>query len=55
VWNGISISVDGSEDDQVNIKDLEGYDSEKSDPFASSDSSSSVSDSRDDDDNEMTM
>jgi len=37
----------GSEDGQINIKDLEGYDSEESDPYASSDSSSSVSDSRD--------
>lgn len=47
MWN-ISISVDGSEDDQINIKDLEGYtvdDSDESDPFASSDNSSSDSDS----------
>ena len=57
---GISVSVDGSEDDQINIKDLEGYavdDSDESDPFASSDSSSSASDSDDSqcDDDEIIL
>jgi len=54
------VSVDGSEDDQINIKDLEGYavdDGDESNPFASSDSSSSASDSDDSqcDDDEIIL
>ena len=43
---GISIAIDGSEDDEINIKDLENYkvESDDDDPFATSDDDDSSSD-----------
>ena len=42
----ISIAIDGSEDNEVNIKDLENYkvESDDDDPFATSDDNDSFSD-----------
>ena len=43
---GISIAIDGSEDNEINIKDLENYEieSDDDDPFATSDDDDSSSD-----------